>query len=210
MLTARDKGQGEFGMLSSVSRPTGDLAALIATIESSPIATGQEAAAALAFVRHGVITGEGPTTSGRVHFSRSLDAHDTDWCTRILTAKGINETAVSREEAIALFQIDEAAAERSDNGRFDDLFAKAILHHAASVSGLAVPSREVALSPDTAIESWAPSRSSDVNVEVLEWIAAQMRGRRRTSRTLMTIVAALLGAAMPLASSLERIADLAI
>jgi hypothetical protein len=210
MLTARDKRQGEFEMLSSVSRPTGDLAALVATIESSPIATGQEAAAALAFVRDGVITGEGPTTSGRVHFSRSLDAHDADWCTRILTARGINETAVSREEAIALFQIDEAAAERSDNGRFDDLFAKAILHHAASASGLPVPSREVALSPETAIETWAPSRSTDVNVEVLEWIAAQMRGRRRTSRTLMTIFAALLGAAVPLASSLERVTDLAV
>ena len=210
MLSARDKRQGEFEMLSSVRRPTGDLAALVATIESSPIATGQEAAAALAFVRDGVITGEGPTTSGRVHFSRSLDAHDADWCARILTARGINETAVSREEAMALFQIDEAAAERSDNGRFDDLFAKAILHHAASVSGLRVPSREVALSPDTAIESWAPSRSTDVNAEVLEWIAAQMRGRRRTSRTLMTIIAALVGAAVPLASSLERVADLAI
>ena len=162
-----------------------------------------DAAAALAIVRDGVITGEGPTTAGRVHFSRSLDAHDADWCARILTARGINETAVSREEAQALFQIDEAAAERSDNGRFDDLFAKAILHHAASASGLSVPSREVALSPDTAIESWAPNRSADVNAEVLEWIAAQMRGKRRTNRTLMTIIAALLGAAMPLAHSLR-------
>jgi hypothetical protein len=195
-------------MLSNVSRPAGDLATLIATIESSPIAT--DAAAALAIVRDGVITGEGPTTAGRVHFSRSLDAHDADWCARILMAQGINETAVSREEAVALFQIDEAAAERSDNGRFDDLFAKAILHHAASASGLLVPSRAVALSPETAIESWAPSRSADVDAEVLEWIATQMRGRRRTNRTLMTIVAALLGAAMPLAQSLGRITDLAI
>ena len=192
-----------------MTRPTGSLAALITTIESSPVATGLEAASALAIVRDGVITGEGPTTSGRVHFSRSLDAHDADWCARILTASAINETAVSREEAQALFQIDEAAAERSDDGKFDDLFAKAILHHAASVSGLAVPSRSVALSPETAIESWAPSRSSDVNVEVLEWIAAQMRGKRRTSQTLMTIIAALFGAAVPLAQSLPLI-DLAV
>jgi hypothetical protein len=178
--------------------------------ELSRISCRHTAAHALTIVRDGVITGEGPTTSGRVHFSRSLDSHDADWCARILTARGINETAVSREEAMALFQIDEAAAERSDNGRFDDLFAKAILHHAASASGLQVPAREVALAPETAIESWAPSRTTDVNVEVLEWIAAQMRGRRRTSRTLMTIIAALLGVAMPLASSLERVADLAI
>lgn len=196
-------------MLTAMTRPTGSLAALITTIESSPVATGAEAASALTIVRDGVITGEGPTTAGRVHFSRSLDAHDADWCARILTARAINETAVSREEAQALFQIDEAAAERSDNGKFDDLFAKAILHHAASVSGLPVPSRAVALSPETALESWAPSRSTDVNVEVLEWIAAQMRGKRRTSRTLMTIIAALFGAAVPLAQSLPLI-DLAV
>ena len=191
-----------------LTRPTGSLAALMATIESSD-ASGSDAAEALTFVRDGVITGEGPTTAGRVHFSRSLDAHDADWCARILTARGINETAVSREEAQALFQIDEAAAERSDDGRFDDLFAKAVLHHAASASGLTVPARDVALSPDTAIESWAPSRSADVNVEVLEWITTQMRGKRRTNPTLMTIIAALFGATMPLAQSLPFV-DLAI
>ncbi len=192
-----------------LTRPNGSLAALISTIESSEAASGAEAAEALAFVRDGVITGEGPTTAGRVHFSRSLDAHDADWCARILTARGINETAVSREETLALFQIDEAAAERSDNGKFDDLFAKAVLHHAASASGLPVPSRAIALSPETAIESWAPSRSTDVNVEVLEWIAAQMRGKRRTNPTLMTIIVALFGAAVPLTQSLPFV-DLAI
>ncbi|MDQ8726364.1 hypothetical protein RCO31_01450 [Bradyrhizobium sp. LHD-71] len=196
--------------MTAVNRPTGSPAALVATIESSAIATITDAAQALAFVRDGVITGEGPTTTGRVHFSRSLDARDAEWCTRILTSDALNESAVSREEAQALFQIDEAAAERSDDGKFDDLFAKAILHHAASASGLPVPPRAVALSPTTAIESWAPSRSSDVKVEVLEWVAAQMRGRRRTSRTLMTVVAALLGAALPLSQSLPHVADLAI
>lgn len=195
-------------MMTAVARPTRSLAELIAAIESSSIATGEQAAEALDFVRDGVITGEGPTTSGRVHFSRSLDSRDTDWCTRILTARGVNETAVSREEALALFQINEAAAERTDNGRFDDLFAKAVLHHAASMSGLSVPSRAVALSPDTAIETWAPTRSNDINVEVLEWIAAQMRGKRRASRTLMTIFAVLFGAAAPLAQALPQFADL--
>lgn len=192
-----------------LTRPTGSLAALIDTIESSTAASGTDAADALAIVRDGVITGEGPTTAGRVHFSRSLDAHDADWCARILTARAIDETAVSRQEAQALFQIDEAAAERTDDGKFDDLFAKAILHHAASASGLPVPARSVALAPDTAIESWAPSRSADVNVEVLEWIAAQMRGKRRTNPTLMTIIAALFGASLPLAQSLPLV-DLAV
>lgn len=196
-------------MLTAPVRPTGILADLIASIESSPIATGAQAAQALGLVRDGVITGEGPTTQGRVHFSRSLDAYDAEWCARILSIRALNETAISRAEAQALFQIDEAAAERSDEGRFDDLFAKAILHHAASASGLPVPARAVALAQETAIESWAPTRSSDVNVEVLEWIAAQMRGKRRANRTLMTIIVALFGAAGPLAHSLPRAIDLA-
>src|SRR6476660_9042365 len=147
------------------------------------------AAHALTIVRDGVITGEGPTTKGRIHFSRSLDADDAAWCVRILTATAVEHQPVSRAEAEALFEINEAAAERSDGGRFDDLLAKAVVHHAASASGLPVPARTVALSPKTGIETWAPTRAIDVNIEVLEWIASQMRGKRRSNHTLMRMVA---------------------
>ena len=158
------------------------------------------AARALTIVRDGVITGEGPTNRGRVHFSRSLDADDASLCARILMARAVEHQPVSRAEAEALFEINDAATERSDDGRFDDLLAKAVAHHAASVSGLPVPSRAVALSPDTDIESWAPTQAAGVNTEVLEWIASQMRGKRRSNRTLMTMVATLAGvAALPLA-----------
>src|SRR5690242_17350006 len=85
-----------------------------------------DAAQALAFVRDGIITGEGPTTKGRVHFSRELDAGDAAWCRRILTAPALVQSPVSRGEVETLFQIDEAASERSDAGQFDDLFAKAV------------------------------------------------------------------------------------
>src|SRR5882757_6802468 len=157
------------------------------------------AAHALTIVRDGVITGEGPTTKGRVHFSRELDADDAAWCARILTATAVAHQPVSRAEAEALFEINDAATERSDNGRFDDLLAKAVVHHAASVSGLPVPSRTVALSPETAIESWAPAKSAGVDTEVLNWIASQMRGKRRSNRTLMSLVATIVGvAALPL------------
>ena len=169
-------------------------------LEPSRISCRNTAAQALAVVRDGVITGEGPTTRGRVHFSRALDTDDAAWCERILTATAVEHQPVSRAEAAALFEIDHAAAERSDEGRFDDLLAKAVVHHAASASGLPVPPRTVALSPDTAIESWAPTRANDVNVEVLEWIASQMRGKRRSNHTLMRLVATLIGvAALPLA-----------
>jgi hypothetical protein len=168
-------------------------------LETSKISCRNTAAQALAIVRDGVITGEGPTTKGRVHFSRALDAHDAAWCERILTATAVEHQPVSRAEAAALFEIDNAAAERSDEGRFDDLLAKAVVHHAASASGLPVPPRTVALSPDTSIESWGPTKAISVDTEVLEWIASQMRGKRRSNRTLMTLVATIVGvAAMPL------------
>jgi len=182
-----------------MSAPVVTVAEPIAVLEPSKISCRNTAVLALTVVRDGVITGEGPTTKGRVHFSRALDADDAAWCARILTATAVVHQPVSRAEAEALFEINDAAAERSDNGRFDDLLAKAVVHHAASASGLPVPSRTVALSPETAIESWAPTQASGVDTEVLEWIASQMRGKHRSNRTLMSLVATIVGvAALPL------------
>ncbi|NPU13036.1 hypothetical protein HL667_01880 [Bradyrhizobium sp. 83012] len=158
------------------------------------------AASALGIVRDGVITGEGPTTAGRVHFSRMLDAEDAAWCARILTAAAINDTPVSRAEAEALFEIDAAATERKDDGRFEDLLAKAIAHHTASASGLPVPPRSVALSPETAIESWAPVNARGVRTDALEWVAKRMRGKHHGNRALRAMVATLVGVSvLPLA-----------
>jgi hypothetical protein len=178
-----------------MSAPVVIVAEPIAALEPSKISCRNTAAQALTVVRDGVITGEGPTTKGRVHFSRELDADDAAWCARILTATAVEHQPVSRAEAEAMFEINDAATERSDDGVFDDLLAKAVVHHAASASGLPVPPRTVALSPDTAIESWAPTKAVGVDTEVLEWIASQMRGKRRSNRTLMTLVATIVGAA---------------
>ncbi|MBR0801668.1 hypothetical protein JQ615_40690 [Bradyrhizobium jicamae] len=167
------------------------------------------AAHALTIVRDGVITGEGPTTRGRIHFSRSLDADDAAWCARILMAAAVAHQPVSRAEVEALFEINEAAAERSDEGRFDDLLAKAVAHHAASESGLPVPPRDVALSPDTDLEDWAPAQATKMDSKVLEWIASQMRGKRRSGRALAAMVATLVGAtALPLAAQLPNVFDI--
>jgi hypothetical protein len=191
-----------------MSAPTHKSAAAIGAVEPTKISCRDTAALALAVVRDGVITGEGPTTKGRVHFSRELDADDAAWCARILTATAVEHQPVSRAEAEALFEINDAATERSDDGRFDDLLAKAVVHHAASASGLPVPSRTVALSPETAIESWAPAHAAGVDTEVLEWIASQMRGKHRSNRTLRTLVATIVGvAALPLAQ-LPKVFDI--
>jgi len=191
-----------------MSAPVANLAEPIDALEPSKISCRNTAALALAVVRDGVITGEGPTTKGRVHFSRALDADDAAWCARILTATAVEHQPVSRAEAEALFEINDAAAERSDDGVFDDLLAKAVVHHAASASGLPVPPRTVALSPETAIESWAPTRAVGVNIEVLEWLAGQMRGKRRSNRTLMTLVASIVGAATLPLTHLPNVFDI--
>jgi hypothetical protein len=182
-----------------MSAPLAASVETFAALEPSKISCRETAARALTIVRDGVITGEGPTTKGRVHFSRELDAFDVAWCERILTAAAVAHQPVSRAEAEALFEIDEAATERSDSGRFDDLMAKAVVHHAASVSGMPVPPRTVALAPETSIESWAPASAAKVDIEVLNWIATQMRSSRRRNRTLAALIATLVGAAMPLA-----------
>src|SRR6202040_4156936 len=179
--------------------PAAKSAEPIGTLEPSKISCRDTAALALTVVRDGVTTGEGPTTRGRVHFSRALAADGAAWCARILTATAVEHQPVSRAEAEALFEINDAATERSDGGRFDDLLAKAVAHHAASESGLPVPPRTVALSPDTAIESWAPTQALNVGTETLEWISRQMRGNRRGNRTLTAMIAAIVGvAALPL------------
>jgi hypothetical protein len=92
---------------------------LIDVVEMSKSGDPNVAVCALGIVRDGVITGEGPTTRGRVHFSRALDAQDAAWCARILTAMVVADQPVSRAETEALFEINAAATERSDNGRFD-------------------------------------------------------------------------------------------
>jgi len=178
------------------------------TIDGLQPSSCETAASALAIVRDGVITGEGPTTRGRVHFSRVLDADDVAWCARILTAAAINEAPVSRDEAEALFEIDAAATERKDDGRFEDLLAKAIAHHTAAASGLPVPPRSVALSPETAIESWAPANARGVRMDALEWVAKRMRGKRHGNRVLRAMVATIVGVTVLPLSQLPSMIDI--
>src|ERR1700743_3982858 len=101
-----------------MSASLASMAETAAALEPSKISCRDTAARALTVVRDGVITGEGPTTKGRVHFSRELDAHDVAWCERILTASAVVNQPVSRAEADALFESDGAATERTDSGRF--------------------------------------------------------------------------------------------
>jgi hypothetical protein len=73
---------------------------------------------------------------------------------------------------------------------------------------LPVPPRTVALSPDTDIESWAPAKAVNIDTQVLEWIASQMRGKRRSNHTLAAMVATVVGAAALPLSQLPNVFDI--
>lgn len=167
-----------------------ELAALIAAIDRS----GAEAyrLAVLNAVRNGVITGEGPTTVGRIHFSRAIDAADTALVRRALMAGGAQP--VTRAEADALFDIHEAACERADGGAFDDLLTKAIAHHALAASGHRVPDRAAALSSTAAFAKRPQGQF------LAHGIAAWLERRLRRGRH-QPALAALLGtdASLPVA-----------
>lgn len=183
---------------------------LIAAIRSSGIIAPELAVRALEELRDGIITGEGPSAQGRVHFSRSLDVIDADYCAQILTAPAQSvDAAVTRAEADMLLQIDAAASERLDNGRFDDLLVKAIAHHALASAGRKVPPRPIALSADTPLESWATkTAAADVDAEIRQWIGDHIRQRRRSSKALMTIAVFLIGSgAISAMSTVSTLAD---
>jgi hypothetical protein len=187
-----------------------DFEALVQSIERSPVVAPADAADALRRVLGGVITGEGPTTLGRAHFSRTLDSIDAGLCARILIASGGDRSIpVSREEAELLIDIDAAAAERTDGGQFDILFAKAITHCVQAAVGQPVPPRHVALSPDTPLSSWAAPVAADADHEVMQWIVSEAKTRKRPNGTLMAIAAFLAGAAVsPITQSVVGVIDL--
>ncbi len=210
------RASARFAIQSTISTPAlsgraADFATLVETIETSPIIAPELATAALGQVLTGVITGEGPTTQGRAHFSRTLDAGDAALCERILVAAGgPNGAPVTRAEADVLFDIDAAGTERTDEGRFDDLFVKAVAHHVLAATGRPVPPRDIALASATPLSSWAsPQPFADADTEILQWIASHVKNRPPTG-SLVAIAAFLLGAAVsPFAQSLGAIFDLA-
>jgi hypothetical protein len=167
------------------------------------------AAMALAKVLNGIITGEGPTTQGRIHFSRTLDREDAMLCERILMEAGRNGSAVSRAEAEMLFDIDAAATERTDQGRFDDLFAKAVAHYVLAAAGREVPPREIALAPETPLSSWAPKKlNGRIDSEIQVWMTSQVKKRKRLNRALATVAVLICGAAVsPVAQSVAGLLD---
>ena len=162
---------------------------LVADVARSTFDIAARSTAALAQVRCDIIVGEGPTVTGRLHFSRTIDGDDTALCTRILVAACRTGLSVSRAEADALFAIDAAGSERCDSGCFDDLLAKAVIHHLMSAAGAAVPSRESALAPEHPLVAW--SSAIDVCREHRSWLAYHLDQMKPSSPAARTIGAVL-------------------
>jgi hypothetical protein len=162
---------------------------LVTEIAQSTSDIAARSAAALTQVRDDIIVGEGPTVAGRMHFSRTLDAEDAALCARILVAAGRTGLSVSRAEVDALFAIDAAGSERFDDGRFDDLLARAVMHHLMSAAGAAVPSRESALDPEKRLASWASA--IDLDREHRSWLACHLSQMKPSSGALRAINAVL-------------------
>jgi hypothetical protein len=162
---------------------------LIAEITKSASDIAVRSAAALAQVRSDIIVGEGPTVSGRLHFSRTIDADDAALCAHILMAAGHTGLPVSRAEVDALFAIDAAGSERCDDGRFDDLLAKAVMHHLMSAAGAVVPSRESALATENLLAAWASA--IDLDREQRSWLACHLGPTKPASDAARAINAVL-------------------
>jgi hypothetical protein len=158
---------------------------LVADVARSTFDIAARSTAALTKVRCDIIVGEGPTVTGRLHFSRTIDGDDTALCARILVAAGRTGLSVSRAEADALFAIDAAGSERCDSGCFDDLLAKAVIHHLISAAGTAVPSRERALAPEHPLAAW--SSAIDVGRNHRSWLACHLDRMKRSSRAARSI-----------------------
>jgi hypothetical protein len=161
---------------------------LVADVARSTSDIAGRSTAALAKVRCDIIVGEGPTVTGRLHFSRTIDGDDTALCARILVAAGRTGLSVSRAEADALFAIDAAGSERCDNGGFDELLARAVIHYLMSAAGAEVPSRESALAPEHPLVAW--SSAIDVCREHRSWLEChldQMKSSSCAARTIRAI-----------------------
>jgi hypothetical protein len=168
-----------------------DIAEMIDNVDARGTDICLGSAAALAQVCRGVITGEGPTTWGRPHFSRTIDRQDTALCARLLVVAGRYGDAVSRAEADALLDIHAVASDRQDGGLFDDLLTKAVVHHVMSASGLDVPRRNRALDSATPLARWASRVWMDAPTTA--WLQARLAETHHASPAANAIMDALAG-----------------
>jgi hypothetical protein len=173
---------GQLGGPDAVIETRVELDLLLQVLEEAHAIPASLAAFALAQVRHAAITGEGPAASGRVHFSRTVDAGDIALLTRILDgARGPTGIAVSRAEADILFDIADACQDGKNDGAWDMLFTRAIASHMIGSTGAERSASPIAV--EAASEALpAEGASSPIDGTVAAWLSARIHRDGRISR----------------------------
>jgi hypothetical protein len=173
---------GQFGGPEAVVETRGALDLLLHVLEEAHAIPASLAAFALSQVRHAAITGEGPAASGRVHFSRTVDAGDIALLTRILDgARGPTGIAVSRAEADILFDIADACQDGPNDGAWDVLFTRAIASHMIGSSGAERSPPPPAAAIETEVMP-AEGASPRIDGTVAAWLSARIHRDGRISR----------------------------
>ncbi|MEJ1161253.1 hypothetical protein [Prosthecomicrobium sp. N25] len=122
-----------------------ELELLVRVVERARAVPFRLSAAALAEVRHAVVDGSGVTRHGRLEPGRITMA-EVALVRRVLHAAGGERgIAVSREEAEALFDIDDAVGDAENVPEWAGLFAKAVGNYLMAATLHEAPAREEAL-----------------------------------------------------------------
>ena len=123
-----------------------ELDLLVTILEKSKHSPVRLVRFALEAVKDTVIAGEGPGRGGGTHAAGVVDAADVALLRRILYAfGGDGHIGITRAEAEALFEINDATSAADNHVDWTDLFVKAIANNVLFVSGYAVPTRQEAL-----------------------------------------------------------------
>ncbi len=127
---------------------------------------------ALEQVKQGVLTGSGPTRIGVDLLPFRIGAGEVDLLRRMLYAfGGEGHSAITRDEADLLFDINDAVGNADNHPSWSDLFVKAIANYLMAASGYTPPSREDALR----LETW----EDDDRVSTVDFFTRALSGGLR-------------------------------
>lgn len=123
-----------------------ELEAAIAVLEKATMSPPRLVRFVLDRVREATLSADGPTRHGFVLRPGCVGEAEVDLLRRVLYAYGgSGAVAISREEAEALFDINDATLGADNHPSWRELFVKAIASHVLAISGRAPPPREEAL-----------------------------------------------------------------
>lgn len=150
-----------------------ELEVLVRVLEAAIDAPAKLAAFALRQVRAAVVDGAGPLAGiGKVHAGR-VTRDEAVLLRRILYAfGGQGGTAITRDEAEVLFDINDASHGADNDPVWTDLFVKALANCIMAASGYSPPPRQVALAEEKRLDAPADG----VGSFIAEMAVAGLRG----------------------------------